>query len=48
MLEGSNVQPILEITRMIEVSRAYEQMAKIMDSTAELSKSAVQRMGRVQ
>ena len=48
MLEGSNVQPILEITRMIEVSRAYEQMAKMMDSTAELSKSAVQRMGKVQ
>ncbi|CAN7592325.1 flagellar basal-body rod protein FlgF [Phenylobacterium sp. LjRoot225] len=48
MLEGSNVQPILEITQMIEVSRAYEQMAKIMDSNAELSKSAVQRMGRIQ
>lgn len=48
MLEGSNVQPILEITRMIEVSRAYEQTARIMDSTAELSKTAVQRMGRVQ
>ena len=48
MLEGSNVQPILEITRMIEVSRAYESMARIMDSTAELSKTAVQRMGRVQ
>ena len=48
MLENSNVQPIREITRMIEVSRAYEQMAKMMDSTAELSKSAVQRMGRVQ
>jgi flagellar basal-body rod protein FlgF len=48
MLEGSNVQPILEMTRMIEVSRAYESMARIMDSTAELSKTAVQRMGRVQ
>jgi len=48
MLEGSNVKPILEITRMIEVSRAYEQMARIMDSNSELSKSAVQRMGRVQ
>jgi flagellar basal-body rod protein FlgF len=48
MLESSNVQPILEITRMIEVSRAYEQMAQMMDSTATLSKSAVQRMGRVQ
>jgi flagellar basal-body rod protein FlgF len=48
MLESSNVQPILEITRMIEVSRAYESAARIMDSTAELSKTAVQRMGRVQ
>ena len=48
MLEGSNVKPILEITRMIEVSRAYEQMARMMDSTSELARSAVQRMGRVQ
>lgn len=48
MLEGSNVQPIVEITQMIEVSRAYERMSRIMDSTAELSKTAVQRMGRVQ
>ena len=48
MLEGSNVKPILEITRMIEVSRAYESTARMMDSTAELSKSAVARMGRVQ
>jgi flagellar basal-body rod protein FlgF len=48
MLEGSNVQPILEISRMIEISRAYEQMSKIMDSTAELSRTAVERMGKVQ
>ena len=48
MLEGSNVQPILEISRMIEVSRAYEQMSKIMDATSELSRTAVQRMGKLQ
>lgn len=48
MLEGSNVNPILEISKMIEISRAYEQMAKIMDSNSELSKSAVARMGRAQ
>jgi flagellar basal-body rod protein FlgF len=48
MLENSNVQPIQQITRMIEVSRAYEQMTKIVDSQAELSKSAVQRMGKIQ
>jgi flagellar basal-body rod protein FlgF len=48
MLEGSNVRPIFEITRMIEVSRAYEQTAKMMDSNAELSRRTVERMGRVQ
>jgi len=46
MLEGSNVNPILEITRMIEVSRAYEQMAKMMDTQADLSTQAVQQLGK--
>lgn len=46
MLEGSNVNPILEITRMIEVSRAYEQIAKMMDSQADLSSQAVQQLGK--
>lgn len=48
MLEGSNVQSIQQITRLIEVSRAYESMAKMMDQTAELSRSAVERMGKAQ
>jgi flagellar basal-body rod protein FlgF len=47
MLEGSNVQPILEITRMIEVQRAYESMARTMDSTSDLSRRSVERLGRV-
>lgn len=47
-LESSNVKPILEITRMVEVSRAYESTAKMMDSEAELSRRAVDRLGRVQ
>jgi flagellar basal-body rod protein FlgF len=47
MVEGSNVKPVLEITRMVEVSRAYEQTAKIMDSEAELSRRSVERLGRV-
>ena len=48
MLEGSNVNSVAEITRMIEVTRAYESMAKMMDSTAELSRRSIERMGRVQ
>jgi flagellar basal-body rod protein FlgF len=48
MLEGSNVNPILEITRMIEVSRAYEQTAQMMSSEQDLSRNSVARLGRVQ
>jgi flagellar basal-body rod protein FlgF len=48
MLEGSNVKGVLEITRMVEVSRAYEQTARMIDSEAELSRRTVERMGRVQ
>jgi len=46
MLEGSNVKPIAEITRMIEVTRAYESMAKMMDANAELSRRSIERMGK--
>lgn len=48
MLEGSNVKPVLEITRMVEVSRAYEQTAKMMESEADLSRRSVERLGRIQ
>jgi flagellar basal-body rod protein FlgF len=47
MLEGSNVNPILQITRMIEVSRAYEGLVRSMENTADLSRRAVERLGRV-
>jgi flagellar basal-body rod protein FlgF len=47
-LEGSNVKPVLEMTRMVEVSRAYESTAKLMDSEFDLSRRAVERLGRTQ
>lgn len=47
MLEGSNVKPISEITRMIQVTRAYESMAKMMDANAELSRRSIERMGKL-
>jgi flagellar basal-body rod protein FlgF len=46
-IEGSNVNPIIEITEMIEVSRAYERMTKLVDQNAELSRGAVQRLGKI-
>lgn len=45
-LESSNVQPIVQITDMIEVQRAYERVSRIVDSTADLSRRAVERLGR--
>lgn len=48
MLEASNVQSIQQITKLIEVNRAYESVSKMMDTTSELSRSAVERMGKVQ
>ncbi|MFN9926194.1 MAG: flagellar basal-body rod protein FlgF [Phenylobacterium sp.] len=47
-LEGSNVKPVLEITRMIEVSRAYEQAGRMIDSGSDLSRRAVERLGKIQ
>ena len=47
MLESSNVNPVLQVTKLIEVSRAYESISKMMEQTAELDRGAVQRLGRV-
>jgi flagellar basal-body rod protein FlgF len=47
MLESSNVNSILQVTRLIDISRSYESMAKTMDNVTSLSRSAVERLGRV-
>jgi flagellar basal-body rod protein FlgF len=47
MLEGSNVNPVLQVTDMIQVTRAYESLARMMESTQELSRRTVERLGRV-
>ena len=36
------------ITRMVEVSRAYESTAKMIDAESDLSRRSVERLGRVQ
>ena len=45
-VEKSNVQPVREITSLIDITRAYERMQQIMASTSDLSKSAVERLGK--
>ncbi len=33
MLEGSNVNPLIEITNLIEISRAYERATKMIEKS---------------
>lgn len=47
MLESSNVDSISQVTRLIEISRAYESLARTIENTAELSRRSVERLGRV-
>ncbi|MBS0410855.1 MAG: flagellar hook-basal body complex protein, partial [Proteobacteria bacterium] len=46
-LEGSNVQTLTQITRLIEINRAYESMTNIMTQTSDLSRRSIQRLGAV-
>ncbi len=46
-LEASNVDPIREITRMIELTRAFEQGASMNSTVHDQKKTAVQRLGEV-
>lgn len=48
MLEASNVKPVLQITDLIRIQRAYESMNQMISNTNDLSKSAIQRLGTVQ
>lgn len=43
-LEGSNVQPIVETTQMIEVLRAYQTSQHLADAIADLRKRALDRL----
>jgi flagellar basal-body rod protein FlgF len=45
-LEGSNVNPVLELTRVIEISRAYESAARIVKAGDDLRQSTIERLGR--
>lgn len=46
-LERSNVNPVAEIARMIEVSRAYEASQRLLDRDDERIKQVLDTIGRV-
>ena len=45
-VEASNVQPIIEMTRMIDIQRAYENSLRLVGEEDSLTKQAIQRLGR--
>jgi len=45
-VERSNVEPVVEITHLIAIQRAYEQVSQMISATQDLSDSAVQRLGK--
>ena len=46
-LEGSNVKPIVEITNLIEVQRAYERTAQLIQQSNDLSQTSIDRLAKV-
>lgn len=47
MIEKSNVEPVIEISRMIEVMRAYQATAELTKAEEDLLKQAIQKLGAV-
>jgi flagellar basal-body rod protein FlgF len=45
-LETSNVNPVLEITRMIEVQRAYEAGQSFLDKEDARIRAVIETLGR--
>jgi len=48
MLEGSNVQPIIQVTDLIRIQRAYEAVTQMVGNSSDLSERAIQRLGSAQ
>ncbi len=45
MLEESNVQPVVEISRMVEVMRSYQAVATMTQSQQDLMRQAIDKLG---
>lgn len=46
-VEQSNVQSVKEMTRMIEISRAYQTVVRLLDTENQRQTSAIQRLGKI-
>jgi flagellar basal-body rod protein FlgF/flagellar basal-body rod protein FlgG len=46
-LEKSNVNGVIEIARMIQISRAYQQTATLLQQQSDLHKNAIHELAQV-
>lgn len=46
-IENSNVNPVREITEMVEVSRAYQSVSHMIDQSDELRAKAIDKLSRL-
>lgn len=46
-LEGANIEPVMEMTRMMEVARAYQGAQKIIDSEDDRMRKGIETLGKV-
>ena len=47
MLEGSNVEPILEMNSMIELSRAYQSTQQMLENDHDLRRRTIRQLAQV-
>ncbi len=48
VLERSNVRGVVEMTRLIDITRTYQTVARIMQQTDELQRKAINTLGRIE
>lgn len=46
-IEKSNVQPVLAMTRLIEITRTYTQVATLLQQASDLRRTAIQQLAEV-
>lgn len=46
-IEKSNVNTVVEMTRMLEVTRAYQQLANLLQQQSDLHKAAIEKLADV-
>ncbi len=46
-IEGSNIEPVMEMTRLMQVQRAYERAINLMNDEDDLRQTTLQRLNNV-